>query len=357
MRRHALAFVALVLLLAAQTASAEDYCVNTGTQIAVALALANQSAGAHIKLKAGITYSRPGSEITASIDGTRSLAISGGWNADCTRQTQDASLTTLSGDGVRRALHLESLAAHTGSIRIENLRLADGYSATDGGCLLVKGHALNDRNKIVVERAIFEGCVAMQSGGGAEIESSGNVTFHGNLLHLNKASIGSGLELSTATGAKYYVTHNTLTDNLGTNTLRGAGLYVIAYGDVTIANNILWGNLLSNGSHLDIHADAPPSDFAHLYNNVYGVALGRVWAPQGLGNLTVDPGFASDSYRLKPGSPAIDYGSATFPASALAVSPFDLDGRARVHGAHADAGAYEYVGDAIFKNGFDSNVP
>jgi hypothetical protein len=68
----------------------------------------------------------------------------------------------------------------------------------------------------------------------------------------------------------------------------------------------------------------------------------------------VNPLFVTSfsNLRLQPGSPAIDAGNAVTPAGDLGL--FDLEMNPRVSGSSVDIGAYEFLSDAIFLEGFES---
>ncbi len=66
----------------------------------------------------------------------------------------------------------------------------------------------------------------------------------------------------------------------------------------------------------------------------------------------VDPLFIDPlgNFRLQPASPAVDGGLDTPPGALLML---DLNDNRRVQGAHVDIGAYEFIPDPLFQNGFE----
>lgn len=131
------------------------------------------------------------------------------------------------------------------------------------------------------------------------------------------------------------IANNTIVNSGGGITVGGGGYYrqQAPADNVHVSNNIVAGNDKGiweqgdNGSHNTYTNNI-------TFNNARGnLSVGNSAKS---GNLTVDPQFVSASdFHLKPTSPAIDKGAATYaPAN-------DIDGGARPHGGGIDIGAYE----------------
>lgn len=136
---------------------------------------------------------------------------------------------------------------------------------------------------------------------------SGAPTVANNTIVGNKY----GVFIAGATGS----TGSTYTSTLANNVISAnttAGVFKSGTMAVVLRNNDVFGPIRYSGI-----AEATGSN----------------------GNIAVNPTFAyPGDYRLGAGSPCIDTGDDTFaPAGGL-----DLDGKARILGAHVDMGAYEY---------------
>jgi hypothetical protein len=114
------------------------------------------------------------------------------------------------------------------------------------------------------------------------------------------------------------VVNCTIADNVGGNVRVD---FMSSNGRVSIANSIVHGSQTSPGGY-QIKANGPIKQSKNL--------------------VGVDPSFvdpAGGDYRLRPNSPAIDFGN---PGPAGGLGPLDLDRTPRVLGSQVDAGAYEF---------------
>ncbi len=173
--------------------------------------------------------------------------------------------------------------------------------------------------------------------GGAGIYSSNNTpTIFNNTLSANiAADVGGGFYL-TVLGVSKCV-NNTVADNFSAN--GGGGIYCNASPSCNVTNNIV----AFNASGIRIAGTAPTL----TYNCVYGndaLPYTPIADPTGTnGNIAVDPGLAnmtSGNLHIQPTSLCLDAGDGTV----LGGGWLDMDGQARVQGAHVDIGADESDG-------------
>jgi parallel beta-helix repeat protein len=178
--------------------------------------------------------------------------------------------------------------------------------------------------------------------GGGIFANSGTNTLTNNTVAGNTAdSDGGGIYTEFGT---YTLTNNTVTGN--TADLDGGGIYTF-FGTNTLTNNIIWGN---NSGISDSSVTLTIND-----NIIQG-------GFSGTNNLDIDPLFVNPlppglntggDYRLLPCSPAINAGSNLDYNNATGVNPgsdTDLDGNARLVGAHIDLGAYEFQSTTGYGN-------
>jgi parallel beta-helix repeat protein len=182
-----------------------------------------------------------------------------------------------------------------------------------------------------------------------------NCTFSGNSSKVN----GGGM-------LNDYSSHPTLTNCTFTgNTATGGsggGMYNSYSSSPTLTNCVLWGDTGAGGeianSDATSGATITDSDVQGLTNTTPDPTTHNFGAdPQFVRNPTIvlnadDTVNLSRSdfgdLHLKTGSPCIDKGSDAavtvppFPADS-SNQPLDLDGHARIVGAHVDLGAYEYA--------------
>lgn len=337
-RIQALALVAAASLPG--TALAALACVDSPAALAAALTAA-QANGEDDEIRVVAGQYALAASLVHSTHEAFALALSGGWNPDCSART--GGTTMLDGGGSKRVLQVNSDA--TGDLSITDLVFTGGWNdaATAGGALAIETASRD----VLVERNVFAGNQDAHQGGAGRIAvSTANslVTVRNNVVLGNSAPEAAGLVVNAGIGNAYIV-NNTIVAN--STSIAGAlcgGLCISGGSDFTLSNNILWANPAG-----DLFI-GNTGDAILLYNDV-GTISGGSPGPGSTGNLDVDPGFAPGflNLRLATDSPLVDAGLDSAPGG---IGVFDVSGAARVEGAHVDLGAYETV-DTIFADGFE----
>lgn len=250
--------IGLVLLLSGHGCLANVYTVgDTGTYgtLQAAVDAANAVAGAHeIRLR-GQTLSG-GTQVALSA-GVTELKVSGGWDDGFTVQTADPGATRLSGAGLATTL---ALSYASGTIWIDNLRIADGVGVDAAGGLdaTLGGSAL-----LRLERTIIE-------------ENSAQSSFS-----------GAGARILATTNAQVVLRDCDIRSNtlLGSNGARGAAIYVVSDGmaQVSIERCAVTGNSASSvagQAHSAVYVNANGSSAVSIRqsniggNVAYGISAG-----------------------------------------------------------------------------------
>ena len=240
-----------------------------------------------------------------------------------------------------------------------NLSLFGGYNADcsaltteptvlDGGgtgmCLNLNGLG----GTIRVERfVITNGSANMANGdqsGGIYVMNTGDISLVNNIIYGNTSpsgSIGGGATLWAITAGNIFLTNNTISDNVAES---GQGGGVFAYpdnGTITFTNNIIWGNFA------DALKETPTDVVAigtalHFNNNDIHTPTYYSPAPVGTGNISSDPLFAdaaTGNFHIDGSSPCKDAGTNTGAPSR------DIENNTRPYpyGGTVDIGAYEFI--------------
>jgi parallel beta-helix repeat protein len=208
-------------------------------------------------------------------------------------------------------------------------------TATNGAGAYVFGNnsAGTPRRDPSLTANVFSNNTATGGGGGLYARSTWAL-IASSLFTGNHAVDGGALLFTDLAGSNVF--NNTIAGNTATN---GGGIAIVEpFSNPILTNNIVTGN--SSGIYVAAGNSGSPTLRA---NDVFSNSANYVGLPDptgGNGNVSVDPLFVNASggdYRLKPASPARDAGADdVIPGGAL-----DLDGNARIQGAHVDMGAYE----------------
>ncbi|MCX6376650.1 MAG: right-handed parallel beta-helix repeat-containing protein, partial [Armatimonadetes bacterium] len=219
------------------------------------------------------------------------------------------------------------------SVEIRGNLLSDN-TASSGAAVGGAIYCVGSQSAVVSNNRVEDNAGSGECGGIVCAAPSG--TICNNLILANTASGVGGIKCAASVGAdtNLSVVNNTIARN------SGPGIKCDAPVTILVANNIIALN--SAGVHSTGQASVSLRNNC-LYGNseytYYGVSPGT-------GDMLSDPLVAdlqSDNWRLMTGSPCIDAGDdASAPASET-----DIDGQARIFGAHIDIGADEYVPEGV----------
>lgn len=327
-------------------AFSKTFCVATSVEFADALSESSTNGDDDlIKLTAG-AYS-PLSEygFIASISDDRALAISGGFSSGvdgtaCATLTRNAYLTILDGSASKALLRIDSSAASSASVSVNNLTVQGvpqgGYVvriASSGGW---SGDVVME-NVSIRDNQTAEPTLLLSTRGRAVIRNTEIVrnTNTGN-------GFGSVVQIiagnSTISGPSIIFNNNTIADNVIDDVEINVAL-LSQGGEVRVGNNVLW-----NISGIDLYVAGD----LYLSHNDIGSFQGSVPMEE-IGAFHTPPHFLSaDSYRLSVSSPLRNAGTNSFVVSGAA----DIEGMPRIGEATVDIGAHEFT-DVIFANGVD----
>jgi hypothetical protein len=341
---------AVLLLLASMPASAlTTLCVGTGTELRQAFGTANLTDdNVDIRVRTG-TLLAGGTRFEADLRSGFSTQISGGWNAGCTLQTRDPTLTVLdAGQSSPLLLISDDSDPASGSFGISNLTMTRGQ-----GCLDI-GLQFGTRS-VVADRLIIRGCSTTGSGGGADIHvrptSTATVMLRNSLIVDNQAGTsggGGGVAVDIENAASsVLLTNNTIVGNRGNSS--GAVGGVLRQGGPNVAGTLfLRNNVIVGNSCINANCGTPPvpADLRLtvgdnvLSNNVYQALAGTSFTATG-SIITSQPGFVSTT-DFRPRFDSVLRNGGTN-LSNIVTGNQDLLFQARLQEGTIDIGAYEFV--------------
>jgi hypothetical protein len=332
MHRNPIALALLVLAVTTGGAHAAVFCVGSATALQNALATAATNAHNNtIKVRAGTYHAPDGGFMYWRQSGNFNLDLEGGWNAGCTEQTEDASLTVLDGHSQHAIINFEVFGSHsTARITLRYFDLYHGVDQrgfppieidTEAGSTRLE----NSRIRNNTSTDDFATIASIGNFGG------GNVYFLDNVVADNAGQQSSLMQFAVEGGGTLYFNNNTVTANVFGTVMPGEG--TIWFTHASLANNILW----ANAGQPEIATQFPPL----LIDN--DIDLLQVTPAAGsVGNINADPRFrGATNRRLRTNSPACDAGDNTPPGTTRSI---DLDGNPR-RVRTVDMGAYELQGD------------
>ena len=335
--------MAAALTVGSMTAHAADadFCVTTTSELRAALAAAsdggaNQDDRVFIAVAAGTYLTSDGSArfFYRNSSTTSALQMWGGYNADCSQKSDDASLSILDGANATQVL----VASTTdGFLDILSLTIQNANTNQPGA-----GIDINDTNddttgEVHLRDLIIRNNRTSNSYAGFRAFTRGNhpLYFDNNLVVDNGANNYVG-ELYGE--GQVYVRYNTVSNNTAPNASPGG---VFCYGTPTceIANSVFWMN-----SNSDLYLFGDAKMYFDDVGNLTGVVPSTNANPIAGDPLFVDP--ATGDYHLGNGSPL------------LAVSTYldsdsdnDIEGHALPFTGTTDVGAHI---DTIFNDKFES---
>lgn len=347
------------LLLAAAPTQAAQFCVGTSDALRAALEEAEDNGEAdQIRIRAG-TYTVTTGSVTAFYYYAQenfALSIEGGYGFNCTRKSNRADATVLSGSGQRNVMSLCSSSA--GALSVRNLTLRDGEGTAAGaglniGCSVGPFFTAFHGN-VTVERVIAVLNRAGEAPGGIVARTrEGTIAFRGNLIAFNQCGEDHcALEIaSTAPDDEtvmVYFGGNTVAANtcsLGAPaSCESGGARFTGRQDALVYDNLF---VLHQGN--DVSLSSLSESTSQLYHNNIPMLDGV--PDTEVGTHTGDDAMFEDAlaldFRLRSGSPMIDLGNAPYPLPTI-----DLDGRPRTAGSAPDLGAYEFSA-LLFDDGFE----
>jgi hypothetical protein len=210
----------------------------------------------------------------------------------------------------------------TSQVAIYDLEISDAVGSTGIGISTPTGNMA----KLTLRRVK----VLRNAGGGISI-AGGEFDIMNSVISMNGgigATLG-GVKIDNITGGTHRLDFSTISGNLGSSGIHLGVTCGTVLTPVTMANNIIYGNLVSGGAMQvggSVNCTTTYSD------------IGPDTAA-GIGNINADPMFVSagsGDFHLTTNSPAKDG------ADPAATLDSDLDGDARPQGAARDMGADEF---------------
>jgi hypothetical protein len=314
-------------------------------------------------------------------------ALGGGIASLGTVQIENVSVkycqSAAAGTGFARGggIFASNVAASSSMIKYNDARANDGYST--GGGVFASGAASFDYTTISGNQAFAN--VAWRSAGGGvlsfyggalrqstvssnEAGGAGGVAFVGGHTAISQSTVSGNSATYSFIGAGAHVQgafpvlveNSTITGNVErnpSNSRFGAGLHLGDGTQATVISSIVAGNRLDDGTALLWLSDINGGAGTTLVGDHNLLGWSGLNTPGDtlftddpkLGPLA-DNGGPTLTHALRPTSPAIEAGNN------VTGVPVDQrgTGHARVIGASADIGAFEFdLDDLIFANGFD----
>jgi len=326
------AFILVFCLIGSDVAvfvSAEDFCINSASDLVGAL---NEAAGNGeddvIRVVRG-TYLTPGEPFTYfGIQEDFGLELLGGYAEQCASRILDPTNTILDGQNSNQVIDITPANATFGDLLFQGFTVQNGNAPSfETGGLSIAGVA-GFFGSVTVEFNIFVGNLSSSGSGGLSGGSDNGLTRIDNNLIVDNHSVGGwGGGQINCNGSEFFITNNTFADNSGPV---DGGLRISGSVPTWITNNIFWDNA---GWDLNLGSMTPI-----LMHNDIDDLLGTP-DPGSVNNLSIDPEFVGGGdYHLKVSSSTVNVGW-NFPAGGLPIQ--DLEGGPRIQGSVVDMGAYE----------------
>lgn len=311
------------------------------------------------------------------------IYISGGWTSSF-RVQGDPDLTVVDAEGNGRLFTVAAGAAVRPTI--SNLTLRNGSVGGPGGAVLVGNFAqptfanvIFENNQgtqggaiqagsnalVMVQQSWFYTNTATVSGGAVYIQNStvslaqntflyntapssggavyfnnGFITLENNLFHANNTNTNGGAVYLAQGQASLW--HNTFVENTANG--NGGAIFNNGANNVSAVNTLLIQNTAVSGGA--IYQNPSSGSLALRYSDIWQNSTPELAnVTEGAGNISADPVFADDLFRLDRGSPALDTGD---PNTTLTVD-FEDDARPADNGY--DMGYDELAGCRAQRDG------
>jgi hypothetical protein len=246
---------------------------------------------------------------------SKSLTLSGGWNAAFSAQT---GASTIDGANINNGILIIS-----GAVVVENFIVENSISSNSGAIYIVNGY-------LTLKKSTLRNNVASNNGAGIFVDN-GIVTIINSTISGNRANgAGGGIYAALNSGASVTIQNSTIAYNQAS---RGGGIS-LTNGTFNITNTIIGNN--TGTSNPDCDGTIAVSNF-NLIENMTGCTIAT-----GSDNLNGDPQIASNLtgsmlvHLPLAGSPVINAGtSAGCPIT-------DQQGTDRPQGGVCDIGSIEY---------------
>lgn len=162
----------------------------------------------------------------------KTLSIRGGWSGNagsCTTQDGNAVATLLNGNGQRPVFAINASTTFTGSITIENITFAGGFT-TSGSSPSALG--LGEQNGgvmgILLDRVWIEGNTTQAgvTAGALQLTSQSGVVVRNRLIVSNNSGAAVPVTVVVRAGQSNFLLNNTIALNTSGHTSGYAGVFV-----------------------------------------------------------------------------------------------------------------------------------
>lgn len=312
--------------------SAEDFCVNSASDLVDALSTAAINGEDDVIRVVQGTYLTPSAPPAPfsyfGIQENHGLELLGGYEPLCASRTLDPTNTILDGQNSNQVIEILPANSTSGDLLFQGFTVRNGNNISFWAGGLSIGVSSGFWGSVTVEfNIITNNHCASGAGGLFGGSDTGLTRIENNLIIGNTSGGGWGGAQITCNGPEFFITNNTIADNTGPV---DGGLRTSGSAPTWITNNIFWGNV---GWDLNLGTMTPI-----VVRNNYGTLLGSPGTGS-VDNISLDPDFAdTDDYHLKESSPSVNSGL-NMPAGGLPVQ--DLEGGPRIQGSVVDMGAYE----------------